>query len=152
MIGYITSLTGLLLILYSIKLAGKHDWDGDSKNFLCFFAWALFIIGPIWAISCTVHWEVVQEKHRITDINVKNKLKIIEKTEQSFREMTTSGTEVNIDMVNKDFHSTIAQQYNALDEYVTKLNEDRAGWRIKYGRRFFSHCWAKPPEDFVEIE
>ena len=151
MIGTILAVIGLTLIFWSIKKM-PYNWDEESRIVMVVFSWILLIGGLIWSISVPISWAATAETHKTVDINIKNKLKIIEKTKKSFREMTTTGTEINIDMVNKNFHSTIAQQYNDLNTYVTKYNEFRARWRVKYKHRFFSHCWSKPPEEYIILK
>lgn len=78
------------------------------------------------------------------DVNIENKLSQINQMKKSFRNVQ-SGSQFNIDMVNKDLTLSIADKWADLERFIITKNNRIAQWQVNYDNRFWNHYYVKPP-------
>lgn len=100
-------------------------------------------------VSCSVmhnvvKWQAKANVYSYLDVMIQNKLDKIEMMKQSYREIA-AGSEVNIDLVNKDLTQSIAQEVRDLEEYINGKNVELAKWKVSRRYWLWNACMTDPP-------
>lgn len=63
---------------------------------------------------------------------------------QSYREIA-AGSQVNIDLVNRDLTQSIAKEIRDLEQYINDVNRELARWKVTRKFWFWNCCMSSPP-------
>jgi hypothetical protein len=138
----------LVFILGVARLIhGIRENDDDSGGFGAFCIVISIASFVLWVSVGYYTWLEKAEQFKMIPVTIENKIEKIKQMKTTYYAPVDDGSQINIDMANKDLAISINNEIKDFEKYISDKNDEIINWNIKYKYRFWNACYVKPVID-----